>query len=259
MEGRLTGEAMVEAHGLTLGYGRRGVLEDVSFRIRRGEFWFFIGPNGSGKTTLLRALLGRLTPRAGRLSLHPEIASRARVGYVPQRAELSRTLPTTVREFVLLGTVRAGIPRAEEAARFDWALGRVALSGFADRDYWSLSGGQRQRALLARALIRWPSLLVLDEPTTGLDISAEDGLLRFLAGFNRDQGVTVIVVSHDIALAASYGTHVALFHEGGLIAGPRDEVLTPANLERVFKVEMEVGREGTDVAYIRVHPGTSRA
>lgn len=251
-------ETMIQAEGVAIGYGQRDVLGDVTFRVGGGEFWFFVGPNGCGKTTLLRAVLGLLSPRAGRLTLHPEIESRARIGFVPQRAELSRTLPTTVREFVLLGTVRAGVPRGEEAARLEWALGRVGLSGFGARDYWALSGGQRQRALLARALIRRPALLVLDEPTTGLDISTEDALLKFLAALNRDEGLTLLVVSHDIAMAASYGTHVALFHEGRLIAGPRDEVLTPRNLEKVYGVAMEVGREGSDVTYVRVHPGTAR-
>ena len=110
-------DPVIEAQGLVLGYDGRVVLRDVDITIRPGEFWFLLGPNGSGKTTLLRALLGVLPPRAGRLSLHPDLAGRRRIGVVPQRCDLNPALPTTVREFVLLGTVGARAPGREEQAR----------------------------------------------------------------------------------------------------------------------------------------------
>jgi len=114
------------------------------------------------------------------------------------------------------------------------------------RSYWALSGGQRQRALIARALVRHPALLVLDEPTTGLDLAAEASVLEFLAALNADDGLTVLVVTHDLYLATRYATHAALFHGGTVLAGPRDTVLCGANLTRVYgaPVDIHLGRGG---------------
>jgi ABC-type Mn2+/Zn2+ transport system ATPase subunit len=227
-------EMVLRASRLALGYGGDTVLEGVDLEIRRGEFWFFLGPNGEGKTTMLRAMLRLLAPRSGELWLHPELARRDRTGFVPQRCDLTPALPTTVREFVILGLVRAGTPRGETASRLAWALERVGLADLTRRDYWSLSGGQRQRALIARALIRRPTLLILDEPTNGLDVSAEDGVLRLFETLNEEDEVTVVFVTHDLAVAARHATHVALFSGGRVVPGSRLDVLTPANLERAY-------------------------
>jgi zinc transport system ATP-binding protein len=206
------------------------VLAGVDLTIRRGEFWFVVGRNGSGKSTLLGAIVGTLAPRAGSLRLDPALAPRQRLGYVPQRCDLNPSLPTTVREFVLLGLVGLRATRADERARLEWALGRAGLGGMADRDFWALSGGERQRALLARALVRRPSFLVLDEPTTHLDPEAEEALSRLLADLNREERLTLLVVTHDVAMAARYATHVALVADGRVRGGPRAamrEVLGP--------------------------------
>src|SRR3972149_11145426 len=151
--------------GLVLAYGRRIILEDVNLEVRSGQFYFFLGPNGSGKTPLLRAILGVLRPRTGALWLHPDLARLDQIGFVPQRCDINPTLPTTVREFVLLGLVGLRASRNEESERLDWALDRVRLAGLGTKDYWSLSGGQRQRALVARALVRRPRPPIFDEPT----------------------------------------------------------------------------------------------
>jgi ABC-type Mn2+/Zn2+ transport system ATPase subunit len=213
---------VLEARRLTLAYDGRAVLANVDLTVRRGEFWFVLGRNGSGKSTLLRAIVGTLPPRAGALVLHPELARRERMGYVPQRCDLSPALPTTVREFVLLGLVGSRARRGDERDRLEWALARAGLAGMARRDYWSLSGGERQRALLARALVRRPSFLVLDEPTTHLDPEAEAALSALLADLNREERLTLLVVTHDVDLAARHATHVALVEAGTVRAGPRD-------------------------------------
>ena len=170
---------LLEASDLCVGYGDHLVLRGVNLSIRRGEFWFVLGPNGSGKTSFLQTVLGEIPVASGRIELR---AGHERLGFVPQRCEINPALPTTVREFVRLGAVGARV----DAGALDRALGRVNLGGMARKDFWSLSGGQRQRALLARALIRRPAVLVLDEPTNGLDLPTEDALLRFLAGLHRD-------------------------------------------------------------------------
>ena len=122
-------EVIVKTTGLRLGYGQRVVLAQVNVEIRAGEFWFFLGPNGEGKTTLLRAILGMIPPQAGQLWVHPELGHRERIGFVPQRCDINPTLPTTVREFVLLGLVGIHTDRNDETSRLEWALDKVGLSG----------------------------------------------------------------------------------------------------------------------------------
>ncbi len=246
-------EVIIRTAGLRLGYGQRIVLTQVDFQMRQGEFWFFIGPNGEGKTTLLRAILGLLRPQAGQLWVHPELGQRQRIGFVPQRCDINPTLPTTVREFVLLGLVGIDTDRREAAVRLGWALERVGLGGLEEKDYWSLSGGQRQRALVARALVRRPSVLILDEPTNGLDLVAEDAALRLLAALNRKEHQTLLFVTHNLAIAARYATHIALFHAGEVVSGPRHEVLNRQTLERVYGVAVEVSSNQSGAPVVTVN------
>jgi ABC-type Mn2+/Zn2+ transport system ATPase subunit len=227
-------EALLAAHGLSLGYGESPVLRDVELSVRRGEYWGWIGPNGSGKSTLLRGFLGLLRPLAGELRVAARLANGARIGYVPQRSELSDALPTTVRELVELGLVRSAVPRAERAEAVRWALERVGLAGMESRSVWSLSGGQRQRALLARALVRRPELLVLDEPTEGLDVATNDALLETLGALHREARLTLIVVTHRLEIARERADHVALFADGRVIAGLREAGLSGAEAERAL-------------------------
>lgn len=247
-------DIVLKTTGLVLAYGNRIVLDDVNLEVRSAQFCFFLGPNGSGKTTLLRAILGILRPLAGRLWLHPDLARLDQIGFVPQRCNLNPALPTTVREFVLLGLVGTRASRKEEAGRLEWALDRVGLAGLEHKDYWSLSGGQRQRALVARALVRRPSILILDEPTNGLDLSAEDAFLRSLATLNHEEAVTVLFVTHDIAIAARYATHLVLFHSGSVESGPREKMLNRAALERVYGVLVDASCDPSGAVTIRVCP-----
>jgi ABC-type Mn2+/Zn2+ transport system ATPase subunit len=220
---------------VALAYGERPVLAHVSLEVRAGEYWFLLGRNGAGKTTLLRAVLGLLAPRTGTLWRDPERAARVRTGFVPQRCDFNPSLPTTVREFVRLGLVGSDGAPAERTRRVHEALAQVGMEEHVERDYWTLSGGQRQRLLIARALVRAPALLVLDEPMNGLDLAAEERLLGFLAELNRTRGLTMLYVTHRIAVARRYATHVAIFQPGGVVvAGPRDAVLTGANVRRAF-------------------------
>src|SRR5688500_15954247 len=127
---------LVEAIGLSLRYGQRLLLQDVTFAIRTGEFWFCVGLNGTGKSTLIRALLGMHQPAAGQLLRHPLLAIQYSLGFVPQRCDLNPSLPTTVREFVLLGLVGLRVSRQERAARLAWVLERVGLEGMGRYNYW---------------------------------------------------------------------------------------------------------------------------
>lgn len=225
-----------------LAYGSHLVLRDVNLRVERGQFWFVLGPNGEGKTTLLRALLGLLKPTSGRLEWREPDRLHERTGFVPQRCDLNPSFPTTVREFVMLGLTGLRTDRAERPARLWEALKKVDLQFLERKDYWALSGGQRQRALLARALIRRPELLILDEPTNGLDLTAEHELLQALARLNHDEGLTIVLVTHDLPLAARYAGHLALVHEGRVESGPRERMLDAEALRRCYGVALDLHR-----------------
>jgi zinc transport system ATP-binding protein len=185
---------LVQAQGLTVRHGGRAVLQDVDLAIAPGEIVTVIGPNGSGKTTLLRALLGIERLAAGRV----QRADGLRLGYVPQRLAIDRTLPMTVRRFLSL-------PRAVPDAAAMAALARVGVADAAGRQMAQLSGGELQRVLLARALLAAPQILVLDEPTAGLDQPGEAAFYRLLEEVRSETGAAVLLVSHDlhVVMAAS--------------------------------------------------------
>jgi ABC-type Mn2+/Zn2+ transport system ATPase subunit len=239
------GDVLISARGLALGYGPEPVLRAVDLDIRAGEYWFLVGLNGTGKTTFVRALFDLVAPVAGQLVIDAARAGRERFGFVPQRCALDPSLPTTVRELVLLGLVGLGLDARERKARLATALEEVGLGGRDHADYWALSGGQRQRVLLARALVRQPTVLVLDEPETGLDPAAEERLLTLLEHINRARGVTMLYVSHDLENVRRHASHVALFRDGTVHAGPVAELLTRANLERTYGVTLAPPREPT--------------
>lgn len=238
MSSRPETNILIHASGLRLAYGPKTILRQVALTVRRGERWFIVGPNGHGKTTLMRAILG-LTPAAeGELHRHPEMMSPAQVGFVPQRCDLNPSLPTTVREFVTLGLVGLKADHADRRRRLAEALEAVGLGDKINAGYWSLSGGQRQRCLLARALIRRPRVLMLDEPTNGLDPTAELNLMRTIVKLSEEHGLTMLFVTHAIGLAPRFGTHAALVYNGRVHAGPVSGIFQPELLKEVYGVAL---------------------
>ncbi|MBM3224521.1 MAG: metal ABC transporter ATP-binding protein [Candidatus Tectomicrobia bacterium] len=243
---------LVQATALSLGYAQRPVLRDVHFTIRTGEFWFCLGLNGAGKTTLLQALMGGVRPQAGQLAWHPGLRGRQSIGFVPQQCALNPTLPTTVREFVLLGTVGTSQGWRERRTALHWALTRVGLAALAQQNYWSLSGGQQQRALVARALVRRPQLLLLDEPTSGFDPPTTEELLHCLATLNRQEGVSLFCVTHDLTLVMRYATHLALLAQGQVWAGPVQSILQQHTLTNVYGTAITVTHDVHGAATVHV-------
>jgi manganese/iron transport system ATP-binding protein len=203
------GVPAVRFDGVCVDLGGRRVLEDVTFEVGEGEFVGLVGPNGAGKTTLLRAMLGLVPLTRGRIELFglPSAdAPRAGIGYVPQRQAPSASFPASVADVVALGRLHAlgrlRRARAADRAAVREALERVGVAELAARPVGRLSGGQQRRVMLAQALAAGARLLVLDEPTIGLDLPAEQEFYALLRRLQGELGLTLVVVSHDLVALA---------------------------------------------------------
>ena len=182
-------EALIAARGIDVDFGRSKVLARVDLTVCRGEIVTLIGPNGSGKTTLVRVVLGLLKPQAGEIRRRPGLS----IGYVPQRLSIDPALPLTVRRFLCL-------PRPQPDAALRQALDEVGAGYLIEQPIQGLSGGELQRMLLARALLRDPDLLVLDEPLQGVDFNGQLALFELIGAVRQRRDCGVLMVSHDLHL-----------------------------------------------------------
>jgi ABC-type Mn2+/Zn2+ transport system ATPase subunit len=253
------GDPLLVAEGLSLGYRRRPVVRGINLTVARGEFWFLLGPNGAGKSTFARAVLGFLSPLEGSLRLEGGLRRGESLGFVPQHSSLLPTLSTTLREFVGLGLGSRRGSRPELDKRVGWAIEAVGLDGRESQDVHDLSGGMRQRAMVARALVRRPPLLVLDEPTSNLDPASQEALLVVLARLRRETGLTLLFVCHDVAVAARYASHVAFFHDGIVEAGDRSLLLEADVLRRVYGLDICVSLDAAGHATLHIESPESMA
>jgi zinc transport system ATP-binding protein len=207
------------------------VLSGVDLRVEEGEFVAIAGPNGGGKTTLLRLALGLERPERGRVLLFGEPArtfhDRARIGYLAQRTRIGVHAPVTVRELVEAGRTPLrplGRVRAEDREAVAEAIERVGLTQLARRPLTRLSGGQQQRAFIAKALAARPKLLVLDEPTTGVDVEAQEALAALLDRLHNELGVTILYVSHEFGAVEHFVQRLILVRERIVFDGPPSEL-----------------------------------
>jgi ABC-type Mn2+/Zn2+ transport system ATPase subunit len=233
---------VIELDRVTVRYQDLVALEEISFRVARGEFVALIGPNGSGKTTLVKTILGLVTPAAGTVRLFGQPPQQLdgdwkRVGYVPQVAQVDPRFPIRVLDVVLMGRYgrmglirRPGLCDREVARR---ALEQVGMADLVGRPIGRLSGGQRQRVLVARALANEPELLLLDEPTTGVDVGTTEGVFDLLETLHY-QGITILVVSHDVGVVAQHVDQVACINRRLVAHGRPEEVLSGEVLECMY-------------------------
>jgi zinc/manganese transport system ATP-binding protein len=241
-------EPLARIKDLTCGYDGETVLESVSVDLYRGQFAGIVGPSGSGKTTFLRALLGRADVYHGSAQLRGQSAGRlSRIGYVPQLETIDWSFPVTVEQVVLMGLTAEGgfLPwvSREHRRRMAELLERLGIAECARRHIRDLSGGQQQRVFLARALIRSPELLLLDEPTASADIKTRHEILHLLADLNAD-GVTVVLTTHDLNSVAAHLPWVICLNGRIVAEGTPDEVFTPEVLSQTYEAEMVVLRQG---------------
>ncbi|HET9797712.1 MAG TPA: metal ABC transporter ATP-binding protein [Gemmatimonadaceae bacterium] len=232
--------ALITFDRATLGYGRRVVLSDITFDIPPGDFIGLVGPNGAGKTTILRAILGSLTPIRGTVTTAPGL----RFGYVPQRDSVDYGFPLEVLDVVLMGRYdRIGLlrrPSREDRRLAEAALDHVGIGHLAAQQLNALSGGQKQRVLIARALVGQPNVLVLDEPTNGMDLVSTTQILGLVRELHERDNLTVLMVSHALNEVANYVERIALVVERGFRVGTVAEIMTEDVLTRMYGIPVDV-------------------
>ncbi|HMO63755.1 MAG TPA: metal ABC transporter ATP-binding protein [Verrucomicrobiota bacterium] len=238
-------DPVVDVRDVCVRLGGRLVLDRVTLRVDAGELVALIGPNGAGKTTLLRALLGLQAVEAGAIRLFGESRlARAlpQVGYVPQRLAIERSFHLTVREFLALrapGAERWFLrPRAATAAALGETARELGVDRFLEAQVATLSGGQLQRVLIAFSLLGGPRLLLLDEPTAGVDAPGEQTFYELIADVQRRRGLTVILVSHDLSLVHRHATWVCALNGRVCCEGRPDEVIRTEALRAAFGLQV---------------------
>ena len=220
--------ALIDAKGVCLGYDGVDVVTNLNFQVNKGDYLCVVGENGSGKSTLIKALLGLKRCSSGHLHFLEGITP-SKIGYLPQQTAVQKDFPASVYEVVLSGNLGKkrifGFYSRNDKRK---ALDNMAILGISElknKSFGALSGGQKQRVLLARALCAADSLLLLDEPVTGLDPVASEEMYSLVSHLNRDHGITVIMVSHDISASLRYSSHILHLRGTQLYFGKTDGYL----------------------------------
>jgi len=261
-----TGRAeLIRFEKVSCGYDGRPVLEGIDLTITKGAIVGVVGPSGAGKTTLLRAMVGAVPRTTGSVTVAGQRVTFGRtpkVGWVPQLETVDWDFPATVNEVVLMGRWRRSpwIPwiTADDRRAVAALLERLAIGGIGDRQIRELSGGQQQRVFLARAMIGDPLLLLLDEPTSGVDIKTRDDILHLLASLNED-GMTIVLTTHEINSVAAHLPWVVCVNGRIVAEGDPDEIFTAAILNETYAADLRVVREGGTVLVADAAPHRLRA
>ena len=203
--------AHLSCRSLSVGYDVKDVLHDIDFDINKGDYLCIVGENGTGKSTLMKTLLGLQPPLAGKIIRGYDMKTGG-IGYLPQQTGIQRDFPASVREVVMSGCqgrcgIRPFYSRAEKQL-VQRAMVKMEITHLSGKCYRELSGGQQQRTLLARALCASGDMLFLDEPVSGLDPGAADDMYSLVEHLNREDGLTIVMISHDTAAAARYASHI---------------------------------------------------
>ncbi|MGQ0573265.1 MAG: metal ABC transporter ATP-binding protein [Pseudonocardia sp.] len=232
-----TTDELLRLDAVEFGYDQPSVVSGVNLAVRQHDFIGMVGPSGSGKTTVLRLMLGTVKPRHGRVARRAGLA----VGYIPQLDTVNWNFPVTVGECVLMSRPGRKLPWPSRGERVEISriLDRLGIGDLVDRHIRQLSGGQQQRMFIARALLREPDLLLMDEPTSGVDITTRHDVLHLLAELNAD-GMAILLTTHDLNGVAAHLPSVVALNGTVVAAGRPAEVLRGDVLERTFGASMEV-------------------
>lgn len=233
----------IKLDNVSFSYGDISILENLSFSVNKGEYLGIIGPNGGGKTTLIKIILGLLHPTSGTVTLfgidRHDFKEKYRIGYVPQRVmQADRDFPATVFEVVRTGRIaRLGFFQKftkKDTEAIEKAMDIAGIAKYRDTLVGNLSGGERQRVFIARALASEPEVLILDEPTVGVDISAQKSFYDFLASLNRDHNLTIIFISHDIDVVSQEAKTVLCLNHNMVCHGLPQNLLDEHILKRLY-------------------------
>lgn len=229
--------ALIKCEGLSLGYDGKEILSDLNFSVGEGDYLCIVGENGSGKSTLMKTLLGLHALMKGKITVGDGL-SKNEIGYLPQQTVVQKDFPASVREIVLSGCqARCGLRpfyNKQEKQMAETAMERMNITSLAKRCYRELSGGQQQRVLLARALCATRKILLLDEPVSGLDPKVTMDMYELISDLNKKDGITVIMISHDIAAAMKYASHI--LHIGKTVFFGTREQYAMSEIGKTFDV-----------------------
>jgi ABC-type Mn2+/Zn2+ transport system ATPase subunit len=226
---------------VSIGYGKKRILENINFSILENDFIGIVGPNGSGKTTLLKTLLGNLKPLSGKIT-----RSKVQFGYVPQRDIVQPLLPYSVYDVVMMGRYSLmgtlNTPGIEDEEIVHKYLSHVGIVELRNYNYNRLSGGQRQRTLIARALAVQPNILILDEPTNGMDTPSHYSLLELISQLHDESNLTVLIVSHLLTDVANIVEKIILLERNHFQIGNVEDILSEDNLKKTYSSEFNVSK-----------------
>ncbi|MDD1751228.1 MAG: metal ABC transporter ATP-binding protein [Methanothrix sp.] len=237
--------------------GEHAVLESINLELKAGDFLGLIGPNGGGKSTLLKVMLGLIKPDRGRIKIFglPPAAARSKVGYMPQKTVFDQSFPVKVLDVVLMGRYsRTGLlhrygPQDHKAAL--GALEAVGMEDRAAREIGALSGGEQQRVFVARSLVSDPELLLLDEPTAGVDSAQQTDFYDLLCHLNRDLHIAIVLVSHDVTAISKYVNKIACLNQRLYYHDSKE--LTNEDIEKAYGCPVEMIAHGTPHRVLREH------
>lgn len=250
-------EKIVSIRDLWVHRGEHAVLENISLELMAGDFLGLIGPNGGGKSTLLKVMLGLIKPSRGEITIFglSPVAARSRVGYMPQKTVFDASFPVKVRDVVLMGRFsRTGLLHRygqEDRQAALSALQSVGMEDRADREIGALSGGEQQRVFVARSLVSDPELLLLDEPTAGVDSAQQSDFYDLLCHLNRDLGIAIVLVSHDITAISTYVSKIACLNQRLYYHDSRE--LTGDDIMKAYGCPVEMIAHGTPHRVLRKH------
>lgn len=233
---------LLTAENLSVGYEGKSVAEKISFTVNSGDYLCIVGENGAGKSTLMKTLLSLKAPLSGKLETDKSLL-KGRIGYLPQQTEVQKGFPATAFEIVLSGFVsKRGLcpfySKAQKKQALEW-LSRLEIEGLKNKSYKKLSGGQQQRVLLARALCAADRLILLDEPTAGLDPFVTKSMYSLISSLNRENGMTVIMITHDLEAALRCSSHILQITHTGCFFGTVEEYKNSAHFAAFFGREEE--------------------